>query len=74
MNKNFLISTGGSGGHVMPALILYQHLSEEAEIIISTDKRGLKFINQDIPNLEIIDTPRLKNIFFYHFIFFSCLF
>ena len=71
MNKNFLISTGGSGGHVMPALILYQHLSEEAEIIISTDKRGLKFINQDIPNLEIIDTPRLKNIFFLPFYFFQ---
>ena len=26
MKKKFLISTGGSGGHVIPAIILYDHL------------------------------------------------
>ena len=29
MKKNFLISTGGSGGHVIPATILYEHLSKK---------------------------------------------
>ena len=45
MKKNFLITTGGSGGHVIPALILYEHLSKEANVILSTDKRGLKYLD-----------------------------
>jgi len=63
MKNFFLISTGGSGGHVIPASILYKHLSKEANIIISTDKRGLKYLNEDIYKFEIIDTPKLGNIF-----------
>ena len=47
MKKSFLISTGGSGGHVMPAIILQKHLSKEANIVISTDKRGLKYLDQE---------------------------
>ncbi len=64
MNKNFLISTGGSGGHVIPATIVYEHLNKNNNIIISSDRRGLKYLNKDIYQLEIIDTPRLNNIFF----------
>jgi len=45
MNKNFLITTGGSGGHVVPATILYDHLSEDTNIILTTDKRGLKYFD-----------------------------
>ena len=33
MNKNYLISTGGSGGHVIPGTILYEHLIKEANVI-----------------------------------------
>ena len=29
MKKKILISTGGSGGHVIPATILYEHLYEK---------------------------------------------
>ena len=67
MKKNFLITTGGSGGHVVPATILYEHLSKEANIIISTDKRGLKYLNKDIYKFKIINTPKLNNIFFLPF-------
>ncbi len=67
MKKNFLISTGGSGGHVIPATILYQHLSKEANVIISTDIRGLKYLNKDIYQFKIINTPKLNNIFFLPF-------
>ena len=63
--KNFfLISTGGSGGHVIPATILFDHLSKEANLMITTDQRGLKFLDQSNYNLEIINTPKLNNIFF----------
>ena len=69
MKKNFLISTGGSGGHVTPAKILHDHLIKEANIIFSTDLRGLKYLDQDIYDFEIINTPKLNNLFFYHSIF-----
>jgi len=67
MSKNFLISTGGSGGHVVPAVILYDHISKEKEVIISSDKRGLKFLDSSKYQIEIIDTPKLNNIFFLPF-------
>ena len=62
MKKNFLISTGGSGGHVIPATILYEHLSEEANVIISSDKRGLKYLDDKFYKCKIINTPKLDNI------------
>ena len=67
MKKNFLITTGGSGGHVIPATILYEHLSKEANVIISTDKRGSRYLNKDIYKFQVIDTPKLNNIFFLPF-------
>ena len=48
MKKNILITTGGSGGHVIPATILYDHLSKQSNVTISTDKRGLKYLNQQM--------------------------
>ena len=54
MKKNFLITTGGSGGHVIPATILYQHLSKEANVTISTDIRGLKYLDKDTYQFKII--------------------
>ena len=62
MKKNFLITTGGSGGHVIPAMILYQHLSKETNVIISTDKRGLRYLDKDNLPVEVINTPKLNNI------------
>ena len=73
MKNNFLISTGGSGGHVIPATILHEHLSQENDVIISTDKRGLKYLDKDIFTLEIINTPKLNNILFLPFNFLSIL-
>ena len=64
MRKNFLITTGGSGGHVLPATILYEHLSKEANIIISTDKRGLKYLDKNSYKFKIINTPKLNSFFF----------
>ena len=65
MKKNFLITTGGSGGHVVPATILYEHLSKVANITITIDKRGLKYLDNQFYKFKIIDTPRLNNIFLF---------
>ena len=63
MRKNFLITTGGSGGHVLPAKIFFEHLSKDKNVIISIDRRGLKYLEKDINKFEIIDTLKLNNIF-----------
>ncbi len=74
MKKNFLITTGGSGGHITPAIIISDHLSSQANIIISTDKRGLKFLNKETHNIEVIDTPKLNNLFILPYNFLLILF
>ena len=44
-------------------MILYEHLSRKNELFISTDKRGYQFFDKNILEIEIIDTPKLNNIF-----------
>ena len=62
--KNILISTGGSGGHVVPATILYEHLKGDFNIFISSDKRGIRFLDKDKYNIKIINIRKIsKNIF-----------
>ena len=63
MRKNFLITTGGSGGHVVPATIVYEHLLHKANVIISIDERGLRYLDKSIYQFKIINTPKLNNIF-----------
>tara|TARA_B110001452_G_scaffold202190_1_gene172259 strand:- start:481 stop:753 length:273 start_codon:yes stop_codon:yes gene_type:complete len=64
MRKNILITTGGSGGHVIPATIICEHLKDKHNIYLTSDQRGIKFLNKDKFNIEIVDTPKLsKNIF-----------
>ena len=65
MKKNILISTGGTGGHVIPALTFYEHLKNQYEVLLLTDQRGVKFINNNY-NHNIIYTPKITaNIFLY---------
>ena len=35
-----LIVTGGSGGHVIPAMSFYDHLKDNFEVFLITDVRG----------------------------------
>ena len=63
MKKKVLISTGGSGGHVLPAITIYDHLKSYYETLISTDIRGLKYLDKDCYNAIIINTPKLSNFF-----------
>ncbi len=68
--KNILISTGGSGGHVVPAKILSEHLQSNFNVFISTDLRGLKYLDSKKNNIVIINTPKLNlDVFFIFKIF-----
>ena len=62
--KKILITTGGTGGHVIPAKIIKEHLKNNFEIYYSTDLRGLKYLSSNIDKTIIIDTPRF-NLNFY---------
>tara|TARA_B110000971_G_scaffold213990_1_gene245525 strand:+ start:1003 stop:2073 length:1071 start_codon:yes stop_codon:yes gene_type:complete len=64
MKKKILISTGGSGGHVVPATILYEHLKDEFDVLITCDKRGVKFLKQDDYNLSILNVNPISKHFF----------
>jgi len=73
MKIKVLISTGGSGGHVIPAITIYDHLKSRYETLISTDIRGLKYIDKENYKSIIIDTPKLNNLFLLPFALFKVL-
>ena len=67
MTKKIIFSSGGTGGHIFPAINLMKHFSEKGyEVTLVTDYRGHNFI-KDYPKFKsyIIstDTPMKKNIF-----------
>jgi UDP-N-acetylglucosamine--N-acetylmuramyl-(pentapeptide) pyrophosphoryl-undecaprenol N-acetylglucosamine transferase len=75
MTQKILISTGGSGGHVVPATILYEHLKDQFNVSVTIDKRGMKFLDINKYNLEIFNvTPISKNIFLLPFQFFLIIY
>jgi UDP-N-acetylglucosamine--N-acetylmuramyl-(pentapeptide) pyrophosphoryl-undecaprenol N-acetylglucosamine transferase len=63
MKKKILISTGGSGGHVIPATIIYDHLKTHYDTLISSDIRGLKYLDSSRYNTVVVDTPKFNKIF-----------
>ena len=60
MKKKILISTGGSGGHVIPAISFYDHFKENFDVLMTSDKRGSNFINDNKYEYKIIEAPRIK--------------
>ena len=54
MTQKILISTGGSGGHVIPAITIYNHLKHTHETMIITDIRGLAYLNKDYKYFVIL--------------------
>jgi len=63
--KKIIIATGGTGGHVFPALSLSDFLKKDFDIKIFSDKRGLKFFSsKENENIKLINTGTIfqKNI------------
>ncbi len=66
MKKNFLILTGGTGGHVIPAQNLSNYLySKNINCKIIVDKRGSKYLDNSKSKINIINSSNLSgNLFF----------
>ncbi len=74
MRKKILITTGGSGGHVLPAITVCDHLKTEHDIYISSDRRGLKYFDIEKYKPIIIDTPKINISIFLPLTIFKLLF
>ncbi len=74
MKKKILIASGGSGGHIIPATVFYDLLKNNFHTIISSDKRGINYLNKKKYNLKIINTPQIFNKKFYIMIKFIMVF
>ena len=57
--KKILIITGGSGGHIIPSLSIYDALKDDFNVQIVTDLRGSKYINKNNYNYSLIDVPNI---------------
>ncbi len=65
--KKILITTGGTGGHVIPAKIIAEHLGDIFDIYFSTDLRGLKYLSSNKKRTIIFDTPKFNLDLFFPF-------
>ena len=61
--KKISISTGGTGGHVIPARVLYDYLSDKNDVIITSDNRGLNYLDKNIYKTKTIDVPKITRNF-----------
>ena len=67
MKNNFLIITGGTGGHVIPAVNFFKYIERKnIEVNLLIDKRGSKYVNGiNKKNIYKINYSHLSgNIFF----------
>ena len=61
--KKISISTGGTGGHVIPAQVLYDYLSDKNDVIITSDNRGLNYLDKNLYKTKKIDVPKITKNF-----------
>ena len=61
-NKNIIIATGGTGGHIFPAVSLAKYLNKNGyRTILTTDERGKKFIDEKfVEKIKLIDSSSLN--------------
>ena len=61
-DKRIIIATGGTGGHIFPAIGLANYLAKVGfDPNLTIDKRGLKFINKKfVKSTKVINSSSLN--------------
>lgn len=71
MEKKIAFCSGGTGGHIFPAISLINSLKSENEIILITDQRAIKYIDFPKYKVKILNlSPLSKNKLIYGFVSF----
>jgi len=81
MNKKIIFSSGGTGGHLFPAINMMKHFSNKGyEVLLVTDPRGSSFIKNHtkfrtyiIKAESPINKSFFKKIFSYLIVFYSII-
>lgn len=68
MNKNIVITSGGTGGHIIPAIVLAKKLKEENyEVLFVGDSKIINYLKKEDINYQIISSgyslTDIKSIF-----------
>ncbi len=66
MHNSFVIFSGGTGGHVLPAVFFGNYLiSNGYRCVLITDNRGKKYSNQFKGKVKTINASHLTGGFFF---------
>ena len=83
MNKKIIFTTGGTGGHIFPAINLMKHFSKKGyKVVLVTDRKGNNFLRKDkdvefksyiIKSETPLNKKLIKKFFSFFIIFFSII-
>ena len=65
MKKNIIFCSGGTGGHIFPAISMINYFRDKSNVILATDKRALKYIPSIECEIKVFNVSSLsgKKIF-----------
>lgn len=67
--KKIIFCSGGTGGHIFPAVTMLDYLSDSYKTVLVTDKRALKYIESIKFKTEIIEGIQFKKKNFFYNLF-----
>ena len=66
MKKTIIFCSGGTGGHIFPAISMINYFKDKSNVILVTDKRALKYIPSTECEIKVFNVSpfsKKKNIF-----------
>ena len=61
MKKNIIFCSGGTGGHIFPAISMINYFKDKSNVILVTDKRALKYIPSTECEIKVFNVSSFSN-------------